>query len=269
MKCRGIKGTDRAELTCVVFYENSTVLIIDAVTSKEVAPPQIEIQLQSLRNPVTNIVTSSFVLETRTYDGYPMDKLNNSLEVNFYCIFPCKGCQEETPQICESCYTSTSSFKYLWDDQCLEECPNAMFAIDQDSAIPSCDFCDFPCQNCGQNSTDCDDCYPGWTHYDIERYCYEEIEWIFPFLISCGCAFTTVFVADYYRKSTNFLHSLLFFLCWIEDAVVGYLVLLYINKEVKGDRSLTIISLCVQGVLNLTFGAVHYKFMLGKASVEY
>tara|TARA_B110000285_G_scaffold196647_1_gene227771 strand:- start:825 stop:995 length:171 start_codon:yes stop_codon:yes gene_type:complete len=38
LKCRGIKGTDRAELTCVVFYENSTVLIIDAVTSKEVAP---------------------------------------------------------------------------------------------------------------------------------------------------------------------------------------------------------------------------------------
>ena len=120
VKCRGVRGTDQAALECQTFYDNSSILITDAVTSKEVAPVQVELLLESLMNPDTNVVTESFKVETRTFDGYPMDVLDSNAEVNFFCIFPCRSCQEETPSVCESCYTATTDFIYLWDESCIE-----------------------------------------------------------------------------------------------------------------------------------------------------
>ena len=84
-----------------------------------------------------------------------MDLIDEGLEVNFYCIFPCRTCQEATPSVCESCYTSTTTFIYLLNDTCLEECPEKMYVIDELTIQPSCDFCEFPCQNCQMNATDC------------------------------------------------------------------------------------------------------------------
>lgn len=120
---RGVKGTDSAEITSFVFYENRSILLTDAVTAKDVAPAVIELSIESLYNPGTNIVTESFSVETRTYDGYKIDSLSTNMEVNFYCLFPCKGCEEETPSVCLSCYTATTDFDYLFDDTCLESCP--------------------------------------------------------------------------------------------------------------------------------------------------
>ena len=120
-----------------------------------------------------------------------------------------------------------------------------MYAMELQSGEPSCDLCDFPCQNCGDNSTDCLDCYPGYIHYELEHTCYEEINWTFPFLQASIVAFIIVFIADCVKKNTDFLQSLLFFLTWCELAVVIYLVTMWQRGEVEGDRSLTVISLGV------------------------
>ena len=63
--CRGIKGTDKAELNCTMVRINETVkndyiFISDAVVEKDVAPDEIRIQINSLQNPKSNIVTDSF-----------------------------------------------------------------------------------------------------------------------------------------------------------------------------------------------------------------
>jgi hypothetical protein len=65
------------------------------------------------------------------------------------------------------------------------------------------------------------------------------------------------------------LHSLLYLLCWIEDAVLGYLLYMWYIGQIDGDRSLTIISLGCHVMLNLTFMAVHLKLMIGKGPIEY
>lgn len=142
---RGVKGTDAAEITSVVFYENSSILLTDAVTAKDVAPALIEVSIESLYNPGTNVVTESFAVETRTYDGYKIDSLATNMEVNFYCLFPCRSCEEATPSVCTSCYTATTDYVYLYDDTCLEGCPEKMFITDEDTTTPTCALCDFPC----------------------------------------------------------------------------------------------------------------------------
>jgi hypothetical protein len=158
------------------------------------------------------------------------------MEVNFFCIFPCRDCLEETPQVCLSCYITTTTFRYLWDETCLEECPNAMFVTANETSTPTCDFCEFPCQNCRDNSTDCIDCYPGFIHYEEENICYEDIIWYFPFLQAAGVCFIFVFTVDYYKRQTNFLHALLYFLSWVENAVIFYLIILYRKREIGGNR---------------------------------
>ena len=114
--CRGLKGTDSAVLTCYSFPLNRSIIITDAVTEKDVAPEVISILLQQLENPATNIVTDTFKIKTITYDGYDIDEQETGMEVNFYCMFPCRSCDEATPTICKSCYTVTTDYIFLLDD---------------------------------------------------------------------------------------------------------------------------------------------------------
>lgn len=266
---RGIKGTDKAEITTEVFYANRSILLTDAVTAKDVAPATIEVTIESLYNPGTNLITESFAVETRTFDGYKIDSLDTNMAVNFYCLFPCKSCLEETPSVCTSCYTATTDYVYLFDDTCLETCPEKMYVVDANTITPTCALCDLPCQNCGDNSTDCLDCYPGDIFYEPDHTCYEEIIWYFPFLAaSVGC-FLIVFIVDCVKRSTDFLPSLLFLLSWCEDGVLIYLLWMWVQGEVEGDRSLTVISLGVEVLLNLCFMAVHCKLMVRNGSPEY
>lgn len=76
-------------------------------------------------------------------------------------------------------------------------------------------------------------------------------------------------ITDCFAKDTNFLHALLFFLCFIENAVFGYLIYLYYIGEVLGDRSLTLTSLVVSAFLNFIFIIIHQKKIMKTASGEY
>jgi hypothetical protein len=141
--------------------------------------------------------------------------------------------------------------------------------MDDTTITPTCGFCEFPCENCGDNSTDCLTCFVGYIYFEEEHSCYEEIIWYFPFLGASVVCFLIVFIVDCCKRSTDFLQSLLFLLCWCEDGVLGYLLWMWWQGEVEGDRSLTVISLGVEVLLNLCFMAVHCKLMIRNGSPEY
>jgi len=66
--------------------------ISDAVTNQEIAPNNITFSVDSLSNPSVRKLTSSFKIETFTSDGYAIDKITSNLEINFFCVYPCKTC---------------------------------------------------------------------------------------------------------------------------------------------------------------------------------
>ena len=64
--CKGLKGTDFTDeyLECFEDRVNKRINITNAVTFSRGNPGEIRIQLSKLKNPVDNIVTSSFKIET-------------------------------------------------------------------------------------------------------------------------------------------------------------------------------------------------------------
>ena len=143
-------------------------------------------------------------------------------------MFPCRSCNDSTPTLCNSCYTATTEYIFLLDYECLVGCPSGMFETDLETVTPTCEFCDFPCVTCQMNSTDCRSCPPGYLLYDVDHTCYEEIIWYFPFLGAAVVFFTLVLFVDCCCRSTNFLHSLLFFLSLLEDGVIGFLIWMWL-----------------------------------------
>lgn len=107
--------------------------------------------------------------------------------------------------------------------------------------IFTCQPCASPCLTCGDNKTDCLTCEETpikYLWYEGDHTCYEEIIWYFPFV---GAAFLIIFLVwlvDCCFSETNILHSIVFFLCFVEDACMGYLFWKFLNNEVPGDRSL-------------------------------
>ena len=49
------------------------------MTAKDVAPAVIELTIESLYNPGTNLITDSFEIVTRTYDGFEIDSIKDGL----------------------------------------------------------------------------------------------------------------------------------------------------------------------------------------------
>ena len=121
----------------------------------------------------------------------------------------------------------------------------------------SCGFCDYPCSTCGDNSTDCLSCIEGYMWYDLDHTCYEIIEWPFPF--ACAAAFFILFcwMVDCCYRETNILHSLVYFLGYLEDIVIGYWLYKFYLGEVTGDRMIAFISFGSHVSLNFIFIFVH------------
>lgn len=111
------------------------------MVEKDVAPEIITIQIQQLNNPVNNILTDSFEIKTINFEGYGIDEQKTGLDVNFFCMFPCRSCDESMPTFCESCYIATTEFIYLFDQKCLIECPDGMYEANKTTETPTCDFC--------------------------------------------------------------------------------------------------------------------------------
>ena len=67
-------------------------------------PGKMSFSIEKLKNPSENIITSSFMIKTETFDGFPMDEINNAITVNFFCAYPCASCDNSSPTTCQSCY---------------------------------------------------------------------------------------------------------------------------------------------------------------------
>ena len=223
-----------------------------------------------MRNPKENILTDSFKIFTETYDGYGIDRIVKGMKINFVCIFPCKLCNEDVPTECYACYTSTTPYIYLFNSECLETCPDGMYEVPATYTNTStCDYCIWPCLTCGTSAIECLTCPERYLLYDVESTCYEEIIYYFPFLCAAGFFSMVVLLVDCCYTSTNFTHSLLYFLCYLELGVHGFLgYLWWINRDnlQKTDRSFTAVSYASMIFLNLVFAGVHCGIILPNAS---
>ena len=78
-------------------------------------------------NVQTPLVTNSWTLETFTENGeYAIDKISGDLTLEYTCIFPCQTCNEETPDVCNSC-NLVEGYAILYDNICYEKCPDGTY----------------------------------------------------------------------------------------------------------------------------------------------
>ena len=91
-------------LRCDADREAKTIKFSNAMQFSNANPGEMVILIETLRNPKENVVTSSFVVRTESFDGYAMDELTTDLTINFYCEYPCANCPQGSPSRCESCY---------------------------------------------------------------------------------------------------------------------------------------------------------------------
>lgn len=263
--CLGVRGTDRFLLKCTVDRDEWKITLTDLFQTREVKPDAVEIVFQDLRNPTVNEVLSSWRLKTFTWDNYGIDELDAGLGINFFCQFPCATCSLERNDLCFSCYgTSTSKWVYFWEQKCLDNCPAGLYEVWKNITVDApniftCDYCQSPCMTCGDNKTDCLTCIDGYLWYDWDHTCYEQIDWNFPFISSAVIVIVFVWMIDCCFRDTNILHSVVFFLGFVEDACMIMLVYIFANGGVPGDRSLAFVSIIFHLLLNFGFIFIHNK----------
>jgi len=122
------------------------------------------------------VLTSSFKVETFTYDGYVIDERTSNLTVNFYCDYPCASCDLELTDKCYSCYGGIDE-RYYWDYTCIDDCPTGYY----ETKSNNCSACNYPCYNCTETADMCTVCVDGF--FMLREYtCQEIVYWPFPFL---------------------------------------------------------------------------------------
>jgi hypothetical protein len=85
--CVGLNGTSHPELKCTYDRGSNTVTVVDALSKIYIRPKKIIILFTNIINPVSNIITENFNIDTVTADGYAIDKLDAArpVFVNFFC----------------------------------------------------------------------------------------------------------------------------------------------------------------------------------------
>lgn len=240
-----------------------------------IQPALVEILLVGIGNPTINEPIGSWTLYTHSYDNYKIESLDSGLEVNFFCEFPCKTCNLSRNDQCLSCYDSdVTKWVYFWKDKCLDTCEPGYFNIYTNTTLKgdfiyTCDKCASPCKTCQKNSTDCLTCIDKFLYYENDHSCWPEITWYFPFLGATLFFIVLSWLADCCYRQTNILHCLVYFLSYVEMAIIAYLIYIYYLGEVKGDRSLTMASFAMQLVLNLIFIVVHTKGIIPNSTMQY
>lgn len=79
----------------------------------------IEFSIENLKNHQFTSTSSSFLISTKTMDGYMMEFMRGNV-ILFTCYEPCKECFNY-PTVCTSCI-KTSESPYLYDDNCHSSC---------------------------------------------------------------------------------------------------------------------------------------------------
>lgn len=105
--------------------------------------------------------------------------------------------------------------------------------------------------------------------YEVDNTCYEAINWYFPFIIAMIFFSIISWIADCCDRSTDIMHSMMYFLGFLEVGLI--FVLLYMGSigKVSGDRSLALVSFAMFFLLNLIFMVIHQKSIIEGSSLEY
>lgn len=102
--CTGLSGTDNDVLKCETDRAAKTIKFTNAMQFANANPGEMRILIENLKNPVVNEITSSFSIQTETYDGFFMDRMDTGITINFYCEYPCANCPQGAPSTCDECY---------------------------------------------------------------------------------------------------------------------------------------------------------------------
>lgn len=223
------------------------------------------ILIDKLRNPVENIETNSFKIETYTYDDYKMDTLFSNMTVNFFCVYPCASCPQDDPTVCTSCY-QTASERYFFNDTCSAECPET-FVETEDL---SCTTCESPCVTCDGTPSYCESCIEGY--YLIEDgKCREEVTWYFPFLGTAMVFFILITISEIATKrASNFKESLIAF--WSLPEVGSWICLILLLWERQGESiasSLATLAAMFYVLINLVHMVFHPRYMVPNTLYSY
>jgi hypothetical protein len=203
LKCYGLAGTDNAgsentTLECTVNYEERFINITNAVTYSRGNPGAIRMIFSMLRNPVENIVTESFKIETETSDGWKLDTIASNVTVNFYCKYPCASCNIDEPDVCLSCYSSADE-RFFFDAKCYDICPAGFV----NTTTNNCTACEAPCATCVDTIDYCLSCVEDYKLMEGGGRCREIVLWPFPYLCFSIAAFLVILISEIVTKGES------------------------------------------------------------------
>lgn len=208
-----------------------------------------------MTNPSTKILTSSFNISTYTSDGYVIDSITSSLEVNFYCTYPCKSCLSTDTTSCQSCYGFVTE-KNFYVDKCYETCPSGYFSDSNNN----CTKCVSPCKDCDANNGLCTSCID---QYELESdgKCYKKvyIAYLYPFPFSVACIAMTiaVLITLCFARNTKFLQSVIAMIAVPEIGAWGTVVYMLYEYSSFMIFILAAAGLVLHIIVNIIYAVLH------------
>jgi hypothetical protein len=268
--CEGLQGTDSKNVTCLEDRENKQINFTDAVTFQRGNPGTIRINIQKLKNPIENIVTSSFKIETYTDDGWKLDEIATNITVNFYCNYPCASCNEDDEEQCNSCYSA--AFENLfYDFSCYGQCPAGLV----NTTTNNCTECASPCATCENLPDECTSCIEGYTLRSGMTVCREEVYWPFPFFAMGFLSFILILISEIVTKrESRFKEAFIAFLSIPEVASwITFTVMVYYRtaRYVTLDPVFVVAVLaCIMyAIINFVHAIVHPRKIVPSSPLHY
>jgi hypothetical protein len=268
LRCHGIAGTDSPNVSCrIVSLRKKIIRIEDAVKYTPGNPGQIKIIFELLRNPNKNVITSSFQIQTKTIDNYPLDRLLTNMSVNFYCSYPCAQCNRNDTNFCTACYPS-SAFPVKFKNRCLETCPDGLV----NNGNNSCTECTAPCDTCVETATKCTSCKQDYFLFNKELgFCREIVRWPFPYVITGILSFFIVACSEiktggvsHFKESFIAFLSIPEFFSWLNFTFFIW----YFNKQ-EGVLLGCVIACGLYMLINFIHFIIHPRKMVPRTLYSY
>jgi len=159
----------------VTYDKNTRVILIQEAFARDFVQYGINfinITFYGFQNPLENIVTDSFIVQTFNEDPdtgefYYIDWIISDLSLNSECNYPCRTCDAEDASFCTSCY-STGYYNKLQENTCVSSCALGNY---EEFSLGECLPCDETCLNCKSSATNCITCGVGDYLYLLDNQC--------------------------------------------------------------------------------------------------
>ena len=162
------------DLTILPCYDSCSKCSKDKYMSTNQSHNCIEGECKEGYYPSPFLVTNCFSEEEKELNWY----LDNNTKRFSLCNDKCSSCFGPNTNNCLTCFDTdiTSELNYLYNNECLNQCPEGTFAEKQKEGYYKCNSCFINCKTCNEagNSTDmkCISCYENDIIY--KNNCYKE-----------------------------------------------------------------------------------------------